>query len=60
MHFIQSINNFINRATNTYYAESLEEMNGFKNVPVGSSCMLLTESGVDVYMYHSTLGWVLV
>ena len=58
MHFIQSVNNFVNRATNNYYAESLEELNSFENVPVGSTGMVLTASGLEVYMYHSTLGWI--
>jgi hypothetical protein len=58
MRFIQTIGDFTNRVTNTYYAESAEELESFEDVPAGSTGMILTENGLVIKMYHSTLGWI--
>lgn len=43
--------------TQTWYCESEEELKEIKNAPVGSSVMILTESGLTIKMLRST-GWV--
>ena len=48
----------INVPVEQWYVESEAEIEKIKNAPVGSTVMILSESGLKVKMLHSSGKWV--
>jgi hypothetical protein len=60
MYYKLRTGNTLNIPVADYYAESEEEMNKFENVAPGSVCMILTEQGLTLKMYHSSGKWIAI
>ena len=58
MYYLLEIGDHTNTPTNQYYAESEAEIAEIKDAPVGSTVLILTESGLSVKMLHSSGKWI--
>lgn len=47
-----------NVPTEQWYVESEAEIEKIKNIPIGSTVMILTEDGLKVKMLHSSGKWI--
>lgn len=52
------IGNQSNIPVKQFYVESEEEIDDIKNVPAGSTVLILTEKGLKVKMLHSSGKWI--
>ena len=58
MYLLLEIGDHTNTPTNSYYVESEEAIKEIKNAPIGSTVMILTETGLKVKMLHSSGNWI--
>ena len=58
MYRLLKIGEYDNIATNQYYVESESEIAEIKDAPVGSTVLILTDSGLSVKMLHSSGKWI--
>lgn len=58
MYRLLKIGEHTNSPTNQYYVESEEEIDEIEDAPVGSTVLILTESGLSVKMLHSNGNWI--
>ena len=58
MYLLLQEGNTYNIPIKQYYVESEAEIEEIENAPIGSTVMILTESGLKVKMLHSSGKWI--
>lgn len=58
MYLLLQEGNTYNIPIKQYYVESEAEVEEIKNAPIGSTVMILSESGLKVKMLHSSGKWI--